>query len=165
MPRLRGEFVAQSGDRYAIVVSRFNAQVTAALEEGARDTLTRYGIPLEDIDVIEVPGAFEIAFAARRAVEVGYAAVVCLGAVVRGDTPHFDYVASNTASRIAQLAATAPVPVLFAVLTCDTMEQARDRAGGKAGNKGSEAAVAALEMVSLTRRLSPPASGDSLRPR
>lgn len=154
MPRLSGQFLAEPGDRYAIVVSRFNAQVTKALEEGARDTLARYGVPLNDIDVIEVPGAFEIAFAARHAAAAGYAAVLCLGAIVRGDTPHFDYVAANTASQIAHLAATAAVPVLFSVLTCDTMEQARDRAGGKAGNKGAEAAVAALEMVSLSRQLS-----------
>lgn len=157
MARIAGDYTARPGDRYAIVVSRFNRSVTEALVEGAVDTLVRHGVDPEAIDVVSVPGAFEIPFAARRLVD-RYQAVVCLGAVVRGETPHFDYVAGQTAAQIAALAASAPVPVIFGVLTCDTMEQARERAGGKAGNKGTEAALAALEMVSLARRLPTPST-------
>jgi 6,7-dimethyl-8-ribityllumazine synthase len=157
MARIAGDYIARPGDRYAIVASRFNRSVTEALVEGAVDTLIRHGVDPDAIDVVNVPGAFEIPFAARRLVG-RYQAILCLGAVVRGDTPHFDFVAGQTAAQIAALAASAPIPVIFGVLTCDTMEQARDRAGGKAGNKGVEAALAALEMVDLARRLTPPST-------
>lgn len=152
MTDITGDWVADPEDRFAIVVSRFNQSVTEGLLAGALDALTRHGVAADRIDVIRVPGAFEIPFAARRAVGA-YQAVICLGAVVRGDTPHFDYVATAATGQLAQLAATAAVPVTFGVLTTDTMEQARDRAGGKGGNKGADAALAALELVSLDRRL------------
>lgn len=153
MARFRGRLAAHPDDRFAIAVSRFNQQVTAALEQGARDYWERGGVDPSAIDVVEVPGALELAVAVERLLAGGYAAIVCLGAVVRGDTPHFDYVAANTAARLAELASESRTPVIFGVLTCDTMEQARDRAGGKAGNKGADAAAAALEMADLMRQL------------
>lgn len=157
---IAGTWIPDSHDRYAIIVSRFNQSVTDALLSGAVDVLTRHGVTDAQIDIIKVPGAFEIPFAARRVI-FAYQALICLGAIIRGETPHFDYVAGATAHQLATLAAAAEVPVIFGVLTCDTMEQARDRAGGKAGNKGAEAALAALEMVSLTRRLPRPKDADA----
>lgn len=153
MPKYSGTLAAHPDDRYAIVVARFNQQVTAQLEAGAVDHLTRQGVDPSQIDVVAVPGSLELPIVTARLVTQGYAAIICLGAVVRGDTPHFDYVAANTAARLAELATRGPVPVVFGVLTCDTMEQARDRAGGKAGNKGADAAATALEMASLLRQL------------
>ncbi len=153
MARFRGRLTAHPDDRFAIVVSRFNQQVTAALEQGTRDFWERQGVDPSAIDVVEVPGALELAVVVERLLASGYAAIVCLGAVVRGDTPHFDYVAANAAGRLANLAGRTRTPVIFGVLTCDTMEQARDRAGGKAGNKGADAAAAALEMADLMRQL------------
>ena len=150
--RVTGSLVPDPGDRYAVVVSRFNRQITEALEAGAVDAFQRHGVPAERIDVVTVPGALELAFATRRLITRPYRAIVCLGAVVRGETPHFDYVAQNTAARLSELGA-GDVPVVFGVLTCDTMEQARDRAGGKAGNKGAEAAEVALELSNLARLL------------
>jgi 6,7-dimethyl-8-ribityllumazine synthase len=146
----RGGLAPEPGSRYAIVVGRFNLAVTERLAAGAQDALTSHGVPPEAIDVVWVPGAFEIPQAARWAVDSGrYHAVIAVGAVIRGDTPHFDYVAGAAAHGLETVAAAAAIPVAFGVLTCDTMEQARDRADGKAGNKGWEAALAALEMVSL----------------
>lgn len=148
-----GNFVSPAGARYAIVVSRFNQRVTSALLSGAVDTLARHGTPRESVDVFWVPGAFEIPGLVAQILARGYAAIITLGAIVRGDTPHFDYVAGQTASGIAVLARQSDVPVIFGVLTCDTMAQAEDRAGGKAGNKGAEAALSALEMVTLYQAL------------
>jgi 6,7-dimethyl-8-ribityllumazine synthase len=156
MATYRGTLIARPDDRYAVVVSRFNQEITERLLQGAQDALTSHGVPPAQIDTVWVPGAFEIPFAARLLATGVYAAVICLGAVIRGETPHFDYVAGAVTQGIARLASEAPVPVLFGVLTADTAEQARARAGGKAGNKGAEAALAALEMVGLTRVLPPP---------
>lgn len=145
-----GQFTSHTSARIAIVVSRFNERVTQHLLKGAKDSLIRHGVLNGAIDTYWVPGAFEIAPTARRiAKDGGYEAIITLGAVVRGDTPHFDYVAGNAAAKIADLAYHSDIPVIFGVLTTDTMDQAEDRAGGKAGNKGSDAAMAALEMIDL----------------
>jgi 6,7-dimethyl-8-ribityllumazine synthase len=142
------------GARFAIVAARFNAPVTDALLEGAVATLAEHGVPDDHISVVQVPGAFEIPITAKRLAASGrFEAIIALGAVVRGDTPHFEYVAGECARGIGRVAIEENVPVIFGVLTTDTDEQARDRAGGKEGNKGCEAAVAGLEMVTLLRRL------------
>lgn len=137
--------------RIAIIVSRFNQSISQALLQGALNTLSRLGA--DDIDVIWVPGAFEIPGAARRVLP-RYDAVITLGAVIRGETPHFDYVAGAAAQGVAELSRAGEKPVIFGVLTCNTAEEAESRAGGKAGNKGSDAALAAIEMLSLYHRLS-----------
>ena len=139
-----------SGRRVAIAASRFNRLVTDPLVTGAVEELRRHGVAEADIDLAWVPGAFELPLAAERLAASGrYAAVVAVGAVVRGATPHFDHVAGQAAAGLAAVTRATGVPVAFGVLTCDTMEQALDRAGGKTGNKGAEAAVTALEMAGL----------------
>ncbi len=143
-----------AGRRIAVVVARFNESITQRLLDGAMDALTRHGIAFEDIDVLWVPGAWEVPFAARRALGSDrYDALVALGAVIRGDTPHFEFVAGECARGLAQASADLDFPVAFGVLTCDTMEQAEARAGGTHGNKGWDAALAALEMADLFGRL------------
>jgi 6,7-dimethyl-8-ribityllumazine synthase len=138
------------GRRVAIAASRFNRLVTDPLVAGAVAELRRHGVAEADIDLAWVPGAFELPLAAERLAASGrYAAVVAIGAVVRGATPHFDHVAGQAAAGLAAAARATGVPVAFGVLTCDTLEQALDRAGGKAGNKGAEAALTALEMAGL----------------
>ena len=150
---LEGKLTAD-GLKVAIVVSRFNAFVTEKLLDGAMDTLVRHGAAAGDVTVAWVPGAFEIPLVARRLAASGtHDAVLCLGAVIRGATPHFDYVAAQAASGIAQAAWDTGVPVAFGVLTTDTVDQAVERAGSKAGNKGSDAALTAMEMVQLMRGL------------
>lgn len=141
------------GQKHALVVSRFNELLTGRLLDGAMDCLTRHGVADKDITVVWVPGSFEIPYAAYRLAEGGqYDAVVCLGAVIRGDTPHFDYIAAETAKGIAQAALDSRRPVIFGVVTADTLEQAIERSGTKAGNKGWDAALSALEMVNLYRQ-------------
>lgn len=154
MPRvLEGTFTA-ADVRLAIVVGRFNELVTRSLLDGALDALRRHGVDEDAVDVAWCPGAFEIPLVAQKLAASGrYDAVVCLGAVIRGATSHYDYVAGGVASGIQQAALGTGVPVLFGVLTVDTIEQALERAGTKAGNKGAEAALGALEMVSLLRQL------------
>lgn len=143
-----------TGTRFGIVVSRFNDIISARLLDGAVEALRHHGVGAGDIDVVWVPGAFEVPIAARELAQLGCVdAVVCLGAVIRGDTPHFDYVAGEAARGVASVHATTGVPATFGVLTCDTVEQALERAGGTYGNKGAEAAVAAIEMASLLRDL------------
>jgi len=140
------------GMRFAIVVARYNHDVTERLLEGARRTLAALGA--EDVSEAWVPGAFELPLAAQRIARSGRAdAVVCLGAVIRGDTPHFDYVAGECARGLMRVALDTDVPVVFGVLTTETRAQALDRAGGSAGHKGEEAAATAVEMVSLLREL------------
>ncbi len=142
--------VVGTGVRVALVVSRFNQFVTSKLLEGAHETLVRHGVEPSDVDIAWVPGAFELPLAAARLAKTGrYDAIVCLGAVIRGATAHFDYVSGQVASGIARVALDTDLPVIFGVLTTDTLEQAIDRSGGKAGNKGHEAAVSAIEMVQL----------------
>jgi 6,7-dimethyl-8-ribityllumazine synthase len=143
------------GRAFALVVARFNDFVTSKLLEAAVDTLSRLGVAEADMAVVWVPGAFEIPLVAQRLAGSGkYAAVICLGTVVRGQTPHFEYVAGQCASGIAAVARDTGVPVIMGVLTTDSMEQAIDRAGGKMGNKGADAAVAAIEMADLLDQLS-----------
>ena len=142
------------GARFAIVAARFNTAITGALLEGALATLAEHAVPDDHVSVVQVPGAFEIPITAKRLAASGrYEAIIALGAVVRGGTPHFEYVAGECARGISRVAQDEDVPVIFGVLTTDTDEQARDRAGGKEGNKGAESAHAALEMVTLLRRL------------
>jgi len=149
MNEIGGNFVDCKG-RYAIVVARFNHFITDKLVAGALDALTRHGIAESNIDCVRVPGAFEIPMVAGKLARSNrYAAVITLGAVIRGATPHFDYVSGECARGIAALARESDVPVIFGVLTTDTIEQAIERAGTKAGNKGADAALSALEMVSL----------------
>jgi 6,7-dimethyl-8-ribityllumazine synthase len=150
---IRGDFLAR-GRRVAIAASRFNDIVTSKLVEGALAALAAQGISDDDVLVAWVPGAFELPLLARRIAEGGgFDAVICLGAVVRGDTAHFDLVAGEAAAGIRGAAEATGVPVIFGVLTTDTLEQAMDRAGGKHGNKGWDAAMAALETASVLERL------------
>jgi len=143
-----------AGLRIAIVVSRFNEAITSRLLAGAREALSQHDVRDEDVDVAWVPGAFELPLAALMLAESRrYDAVVCLGAVIRGETPHFDYVAGEAARGIGQVSRDTGVPTVFGVITPDTMEQAEARAGGKKGNKGYDAAVNAIEMANLLRRL------------
>ena len=149
-----GGQLSASGLRIVIVASRFNSFVVERLIEGAVDVLSRVGGSAKEISIARCPGAFEIPALAKRFANSGkYDAVICLGAVIRGSTPHFDYVAGEAAKGIAQVAMSAPVPVVFGVLTTDTIEQAVERAGTKAGNKGADAAMTAIEMVSLYRQI------------
>jgi len=142
------------GARFAIVAARFNAVITDALLDGAAATLAEHGVPDDHVSVVQVPGAFEIPITAKRLAASGrYEAIIALGAVVRGATPHFEYVAGECARGVSRVALAENVPVIFGVLTTDNDEQARERAGGKEGNKGCEAALAGLEMVTLLRRL------------
>jgi 6,7-dimethyl-8-ribityllumazine synthase len=145
-----------TGMRIGIVVARFNEFVTRLLLEGALDTLRRAGVADDRIDVAWTPGSFEIPLVARRMAEGGgYDAVICLGAVIRGATPHFEYVSANMASGISRAGYETGVPVIFGVLTTNTVDEAIDRAGAKAGNKGRDAAAAAVEMADLLRRIRP----------
>jgi 6,7-dimethyl-8-ribityllumazine synthase len=149
------------GRRVAILVSRFNETITRRLESGAIETLLRHGVADHDLDVIRVPGAWELSAAARTALATErYDALVAVGAVIRGETPHFEYVASSAAQGLANAAAEFDVPIGFGVLTCDTIEQADARSGGDHGNKGADAALAALEMIDLLARLDVPTSGE-----
>ncbi|HET6545854.1 MAG TPA: 6,7-dimethyl-8-ribityllumazine synthase [Rhodanobacteraceae bacterium] len=151
---IQGEHSAPPQGRFALIAARFNDFIVQHLIDGARDTLLGHGVAPADIDLIRVPGAFEIAQAADRAARSGrYVAVVALGCVIRGATPHFDYVADAAASGLARTAHASGIPVLFGVLTTDDVDQAMERAGGKAGNKGADAALAAIEMVDLWKRL------------
>ena len=143
-----------TGLRFGIVVARFNDFISNRLLAGAKDALERHGVGVDDVDVALVPGAFEIPLAARIMADSGkYNAVITLGAVIRGSTPHFDYVAAEAAKGVAAAAVGSGLPVIFGVLTTDTIEQAIERAGTKAGNKGWDAAVTAIEMANLARAL------------
>jgi 6,7-dimethyl-8-ribityllumazine synthase len=151
--RLAGE-----GLNIALVVGRFNAFITERLLEGALDCLRRHGVADTGLTVVRVPGAWEIPLVAKKlvtmpTVDMPYHAVICLGAVIRGSTPHFDYVAAEVSKGIAQVSLESGIPILFGILTTDTLEQAVERAGSKAGNKGYAAAEAALEMVNLLKDL------------
>ena len=153
MPTFEGDYSPPSG-RFAIVASRFNALVTEALLAGCFDTLARHGVAESRLDVAWVPGSFEIPLVARKLAETGrYAAVICLGCVIRGETSHYDHVAGQAASGIMQAGLATGVPVIFGVLTTDSVEQALNRSGLKAGNKGADAALAAIEVVNLLGRI------------
>ena len=151
---IEGQLRLDSPARFGIVASRFNSFIVAHLLEGCLDTLKRMGVDASAITVVRVPGAFEMATAARRMAASGnYDALIALGAVIRGATPHFDYVAGECSKGLAAVSASSGVPLAFGVLTVDTIEQAIERAGTKAGNKGADAAQTAIEMVSLLRQL------------
>ena len=150
MPNIIQSNLISEGLKVAIVVSRFNDFITERLVGGAVDALTRSGTNDSDIDIIKVPGAFEIPLLAQKAVATGrYDAIICLGAVIRGATPHFDYVCSEVTKGVAHVSMAASIPVIFGVITTDTIEQAIERAGTKAGNKGFDCALAAIEMANL----------------
>lgn len=153
MTSFEGTWTWPGHARVAVIVARFNESVTRLLLQGALETLTRLGAPEDAVDVVWVPGAFEIPGTCSHLYNQ-YQALITLGAVIRGETPHFDYVAGAVASGIASLAARGDKPVIFGVLTCNTWEEAEARAGGKAGNKGSDAALAAVEMLALYQKLS-----------
>jgi 6,7-dimethyl-8-ribityllumazine synthase len=142
------------GLKIAVIVSRFNSFICDRLVEGALDALVRHGAASEDVDIVRVPGAFEIPVAAQKVAASGrYDALICLGAVIRGATPHFDYVSAEVSKGIASVSLEAGLPIAFGVLTTDSIEQAIERAGTKAGNKGFEAAVSAIEMVNLFKAI------------
>ena len=150
MPNVYEGHLLGEGLTFGIVVSRFNSFVTEKLLQGALDALKRHGVDLETVDVFWTPGAFEIPGITKRLAESGrYDALLCLGAVIRGATPHFDYVAAESAKGIAHISNTVGMPVIYGVITTDTIEQALERAGIKAGNKGFEAAIAGIEMANL----------------
>jgi len=150
---LQGELTA-AGLRFAVIVSRFNSFVTERLLSGALDALHRAGAGAADIDVVRVPGAMEIPVAAKHLAQTGrYHAMVCLGAVIRGETPHFEYVSAEASRGVARAALRSGVPMAFGVLTVENLEQAVDRAGLKSGNKGFEAAMTAVEMANLLRKI------------
>ena len=150
---LEGKISAE-GFRFGIIVSRFNDFITSKLVEGAMDALMRHGAKEDQISLAKVPGAFEIPLTAKRLAGSGkYDAVICLGAVIRGSTPHFEYVAAEVSKGIATVALETSIPVTFGVLTTDNLEQAIERAGSKAGNKGWDAAMAAMELVNLYKDL------------
>lgn len=147
-----GKLVGE-GLRFALVVSRFNEFITQKLLGGAMDALTRHQVSTDNIDIAWVPGAFEMPLVAQKLAGKGYDAVICLGAVIRGATPHFEYVAAEVTKGIAQVSLATGVPIIYGVITADTLEQAIERAGTKAGNKGFDAAMTAIEMSNLLRQL------------
>ncbi|HEJ83250.1 MAG TPA: 6,7-dimethyl-8-ribityllumazine synthase [Desulfobacteraceae bacterium] len=154
MPRILEGKISAEGFRFAIVASRFNDFISSRLVEGATDALKRHGVNEEQVSLVKVPGSFEIPVTAKKLVKSGnYDAVICLGAVIRGATPHFDYVAAEVSKGIANVALESEIPVTFGVLTTDNLEQAIERAGSKVGNKGWDAALAAMEMVNLFEEL------------
>jgi 6,7-dimethyl-8-ribityllumazine synthase len=143
-----------SGFRFAIVIARFNSLITDRLLTGALDALKRSAAKVDDMEIVKVPGAWELPLAVKTIAEVKKPdAIIALGAVIRGDTPHFEHVATQAAIGVAQVGLTAGIPVAFGVLTTNTMEQAIDRSGGKSGNKGYDAAITAIEMADLLRKL------------
>src|SRR3954463_5772599 len=156
MAILEGDFSPPQG-RFAIVAARFNAFITEALWTGCRDAFVRHGVSADSLDLVWVPGSFEIPLIARKLAESGqYAAVVCLGCVIRGETGHYDHVAGQAAAGVMQAGLGTGVPVIFGILTTETVEQALNRSGLKSGNKGADAAVSAIEMVNLLAQIVPP---------
>ena len=150
---IEGTFAPLPG-RFALVAARFNSAIVDPLVAGAINALKRHGVDDSAVDLVRVPGSFEIPLVAQQLASSGkYAAVICLGAVIRGDTDHYDHVAGQAAAGMARASLDTGVPVVFGVLTCDTLEQAVNRAGGKSGNKGFDAALTAIEMVNLLRQL------------
>ena len=150
---IEGDFNG-SGRRFTVIVGRFNEYITKHLLDGCLNILTRHGTKPGDIDVVWVPGSFELATAAKRVADRRDAgAIICIGCLIRGDTPHFDHISRETAKGIAEVGRRTGVPTIFGVLTCDSIRQAIERAGTKMGNKGGEAAMAALEMAALVEKL------------
>jgi len=154
MPKTIEGYLSGENKKFAIIVSRFNEFISNKLLDGSKDCLLRHDTQDSDITVIWVPGSFEIPLVARKTAHKGaYDAVICLGAVIRGATPHFDYVAAEVSKGIAQASLETGVPVIFGIITADTIEQAIERAGSKAGNKGWDAALTAIEMADLLKKL------------
>jgi 6,7-dimethyl-8-ribityllumazine synthase len=154
MPKILEGKISAEGFRFAIIVSRFNDFISSKLVEGAMDALRRHGVDEEKVSLIKVPGSFEIPAVAKRLAKSNkYDAIICLGAVIRGATPHFDFIAAEVSKGVASVALESDIPVTFGVLTTDNLEQAIERAGSKVGNKGWDAAVAAMEMVNLFGKL------------
>ena len=154
MPNIYEGTLATPPGRFAVVAARFNSLVVEPLVTGALDALRRHGVGDDAVDLVRVPGSVEIPLVAQRlAASKRYVAIIGLGAVIKGETDHYDFVAGEAASGISRVALATGIPVIFGVLTCDTLEQALNRAGGKAGNKGADAATAAVEMVNLLRQL------------
>ncbi len=154
MTRYEGKLIPPAKAKFAVIVSRFNEFISGKLLEGALDAFLRHGVAEKAIDVVWSPGSYEIPLLAKKLAGSGdYAAVVCVGAVIRGGTDHYEYIAAEAAKGVAQASMQSGVPCIFGILTCDTLEQAIERAGTKAGNKGADAAVAAIEMASLFEAL------------
>ena len=154
MTKYEGKLIPPAKAKFAIIVSRFNEFISSKLLAGALDAFSRHGVAEKAIDVVWTPGSYEIPLLAKRLASGGaYAAVVCLGAVIRGGTDHYEYIAAEAAKGVAQASMASGVPCIFGILTCDTLEQAIERAGTKAGNKGADAAMAAIEMASLFEAL------------
>lgn len=154
MKTYEGQLIASDNDKFCIILARFNDFIGAKLLSGAIDELKRHGVKEDNIEVIRVPGAFEIPVIAQKAAQTKkYSAVITLGAVIKGATPHFDYVSNEVAKGVAQVSLNTGVPVTFGILTTDNIEQAIERAGTKAGNKGSDAARTAIEMANLVKEL------------
>jgi 6,7-dimethyl-8-ribityllumazine synthase len=150
MPKIYEAGLLAEGKKFALIVSRFNDFITEKLAHGAVDALLRSGAKDEDIDIVKVPGAFEIPLIAKKVAKTGrYNAVICIGAVIRGATPHFEYVSAEVSKGIAMVGLESEVPIIFGIVTTDTIEQAIERAGTKAGNKGWSAAISAIEMANL----------------
>lgn len=150
---IEGSLIA-TGMKFALVVGRFNSFITTRLLDGALDTLRRHGADESSLSVVYAPGAFEIPAVAGKLAQSGkYSAIICLGAVIRGETPHFEYISSEVSKGVAQIAMESGIPVTFGVLTCDTTEQAMERSGAKSGNKGADAALSAIEMAALFKKL------------
>ncbi|OGX25077.1 MAG: 6,7-dimethyl-8-ribityllumazine synthase [Omnitrophica WOR_2 bacterium RIFCSPHIGHO2_02_FULL_45_21] len=150
---IEGQLIAK-GKKFGIVASRFNDFITKQLIEGCIDTFVRHGVDKDKIELVLVPGGFEIPLAAKRLADTkSFDAIVCLGTVIRGSTPHFDYIASEVAKGIAQTSLQSGIPVIFGVITADTIEQAIERAGTKEGNKGEDAALSAIEMVNVMSQI------------
>ncbi len=154
MPRtIQGKLDA-TGSRFAIVISRFNSFISDRLLSGALDALERHGAAQDDITIVWVPGSFEIVLTAKKlALSKKYDVVICLGALLQGETPHFEYISSTVAKGIGNVSVESGIPVIYGILTCNTLEQAVDRAGLKSGNRGFEAALSAIEMVQVLRQL------------
>jgi 6,7-dimethyl-8-ribityllumazine synthase len=151
--QFEGELVGK-GLKFALVVSRFNEFITGKLLAGAQDALARHGVAGDDVDLVRVPGAFEIPLVAQRMADSKrYDAVICLGAVIRGSTPHFDYIAAEVTKGIAHIGLEADLPVIYGIITADTLEQAIERSGSKMGNRGFDAAVQAIEMANLLKNI------------
>jgi len=153
MKKIEGILSAE-GLKVAIIISRFNSVITEKLLTGAVDVFVRHKGDEKNLTVVYVPGSFEIPLTAKKLAKKNFAAVVCLGSVIRGETPHFDYIAAEVSKGIAQVSLESGVPISFGVITADTMEQATDRAGGKSGNKGADAMLSAIEMANLLGKIS-----------
>ena len=149
-----GKSKSNPNDKFAIVISKFNSFITEKLLDGCLQTLITNGADEKNIDVVKVPGAFEIPTAAKNLIDLKkYNAIICLGCVIRGETPHFDYICSSVSAEIACLGATTGIPVIFGIISAENIDQALERAGGKVGNRGAEAALAAMEMASLVKEI------------